>query len=88
LAWISVKINRGFIVLLPVSTSSSLLLNFFLFFRTSKAREPSAFYFHDGIAKSLTAKDRVREDLLLLSLTAVETSAETVRIVHRQEMKV
>jgi len=65
-----------------------LLLNFHLFFTTSKANDPSAFYLHDRTAKSLAAKDRVREDLLLLSLTAVETSAEIVRIVHRQEMKV
>jgi hypothetical protein len=59
-------------------------LNFYLFFKTSKASDPSVFYFNDGIAKSLAAKDRVREDLLLLSPTA----AEAFRIVHRQEVKV
>jgi hypothetical protein len=54
--WISVKINCGSIVLLPISNSSSLLLNFYLFFTTSKASDPSAFYFPDGIAKSLAAR--------------------------------
>lgn len=57
-------------------------------FTTSKFSDPSAFYFHDAIPKGLAAKGRVREDLLLLSLTAVETSANTFWIVDRQEIKV
>jgi hypothetical protein len=82
------RFNCGSIVLLPVSTSSSLFLNFYLFFTTSKFSNPSAFYFHEAIPKRLASKDRVREDLLLLSLTAVETSAKTFWIVYRQEIKV
>ena len=82
------SISIGSIVIFPVSTSSSLFLNFYLFFTTSKFSDLSAFYFHDAIPKRLAPKDRVREDLLLLSLTAVETSAKVFWIVYRQGIKV